>query len=314
MFVILTMIGIQLSSQTHLEDDMIRHLVSCVDVILWRHFTPGTTVLILMMDSQLEHETSSISRRIVGTSSIILEHQIMKTLHDDSNWSFQTFIQPLNNSENYSEDTPTHIEGCIFILNSENNDDMRVEFEQLLFSSYSILIYVDKFIVLSSQIRSKHDIENASKLFQTTWTNIIKIDFIVLFPFVEDNTTSIKIFSWFPFEEKNCGDKLGIVKPIYQWPSSETAKFPDVNFFPTKLPSSFNGCVLTIFSKGIAPYVILNDIKILEDGKTIYDLEGLCIEYLNLFSWKFNFTTRYQKPLITLNNDLQNGTGIEKVS
>ena len=119
---------IQLSSQTYLEDDMIRHFVSCVDIILWRHFTPGTTVLILRMDSQLEQETSSVSRRIIDTNIIILEHHIMKTLHDDSNWSFQTLIHPLNNWGNYFENTPTHIAGCIFILNSENDDDMMEEF------------------------------------------------------------------------------------------------------------------------------------------------------------------------------------------
>ena len=65
----------------------------------------------------------------------------------------------------YSEDTSSHIAGCIFILNSENDDDMKIEFEQVFLNYYSILIYVDKFIVLSSQLRSKHDIENASKLF-----------------------------------------------------------------------------------------------------------------------------------------------------
>ena len=304
MVVILISSEIQRSSSFHMKDSDKIRFVSFLESILRNHFTPGRTLLVWMLGFQEEQVLFTPSRTISDVNNIMLEDQLMEALHENYNWPMEILVSGTKDEKLILESITSGIEGCIFFLNYRNIVHMRNYLNDSL-PSILTLTLINKFIVFPIEFGYASGGKLATTFFFSTF-DLISVNSTILIPNVKKNTTSVDIYTMFPYGSKHGWSLRMSFKP--QW---KLEKSTHKDFFTTKLQSNFNGCPLQIFSMGVAPYVILKGNKTLDNGKVMYQVEGISIEYLTLFAEKFNFSLKFREPLITLNYNrmLQSGYG-----
>ncbi|KAJ9580353.1 hypothetical protein L9F63_003988 [Diploptera punctata] len=118
-----------------------------------------------------------------------------------------------------------------------------------------------------------------------------------------ENIATISAYTLFPYLNGSC--KEGVTLLIGKWNVNNTSddSFKIVDFFPNKVPKSFFGCVLNIGAFGPEPFLIKENYTT-ENGENKFALVGIGMEFINLFTRKFNFVPNFTEPIvdITLEN------------
>ena len=169
-----------------------------------------------------------------------------------------------------------------------------------------------KFIVLTGNSSNTNPSQTARKLFADFWektriVNLLVVVFTVesdleetfsFLPFEDNKNTNIRAFTWFPYQNGNCRDPRDI-QLLSEFSSVNSTEFLDTDFFPSKIPDDFQGCVMTVMPVGMPPYVITTNYTD-EEGSVVYDDFGIASYSLKVFAERLNVTLTFLQPIRTL--------------
>ncbi|KAJ9580358.1 hypothetical protein L9F63_003993 [Diploptera punctata] len=106
----------------------------------------------------------------------------------------------------------------------------------------------------------------------------------------------------FPYLNGICNVDITVIIGKWTVNNESNENLKHVDFFPSKLPKRFMGCVLNVGALGPEPYVIKQSYTT-EDGKNKFVLQGIGLVSINLFAEVMNMTPRYHEPVVKVEPD-----------
>jgi hypothetical protein len=230
---------------------------------------------------------------------------MFQSLHEPSEWHVLS-VQSGKTVQN--SEIPYKHQSYVIILWPEEDKDilyslqLQIDTLQSYTSSFShqakFLLVVMHYSIQSPQL-------HALKMIEAMWNPFKIINVVILLlttKAVLHQTCSnceydtINIYTWFPYDPSQCGEVKG-VELLDQWMLNGNGGFRrNVNLFPSKIPSNFRGCPLTIAPVTRIPFVKLTNMKTDPRGHTTYTYEGIEIEYVSLLSKAMNITPIFLEP------------------
>ncbi|KAJ9580360.1 hypothetical protein L9F63_003995 [Diploptera punctata] len=292
----------------HFEDFV--HLAqSLIKLILLKYFTQDLPVLFLLSNSTEEESPRSLN-------VVELPHTIRWvediTLQIASENYLRSILMKNHEDEEYYTRYP--YKGHILFTNalSENFQDTFFENVQTLrnkpywnprsnfvvFACGKLEEPPEKFAdtVLSSLKNTDNIINAVLFLFtgDSDETNSTLTESVINITSTE-TITKIYAYTLLPYINGACNVENTVIIGKWSVYNANGNSFEHVDFFPSKLPKRFMGCVLNIGGFGPEPYVIKQSYTT-DDGENTFVLQGLGLELINLFSEVMNMTPRYHEP------------------
>ncbi|PSN37148.1 Ionotropic receptor 603 [Blattella germanica] len=295
-------------------------VASCLNEILNQYYTSKQTILI--SSSEIKHEETSNSLSQISLQDGLFQtyEAVIKMITRTGQWPMLLYNAQLKLS---NEKEPFFHNLNIMHVSSDMNNDIDNETIQAQLEILQDRKSWDsrgKFVVIVHTSTSNgHNL--ALKICDLMWTLAKVFNIIVLVShFNEETELSIKdsnmnvlnIFTWFPYDDNNCGEIHQIVIRN-QWLCNEEVFSMNSNLFPSKVPRDLHGCPFRISTLGIEPYVILTKNDSNKDESPIYKVGGLALEYINLSIEKMNLTAIFFEPTkkITFNVFFEHARSIQ---
>ncbi|KAJ9580359.1 hypothetical protein L9F63_003994 [Diploptera punctata] len=284
---------------------------SLIKYILLRYFTHVMPVIFLLSNSTEDEPPRSLNVVELPHTIRWVEDITLQIASD--NYLRSMLMRNPENDEYYTE---YPYEGHILFTNAQSEDFKDIFFENIL--KLKMKPYWNprsNFVVFACGKLKEFPEEFAD----TVLTNLKQTDNItnaVLFIFTGDtdeidynlneketNVTSIETittiyaYTLFPYLNGACNVENTVKIGKWSVNNSSGDIFKGVDFFPTKLPKRFMGCVLNIGGIGPEPYVIKQS-YMYQDVENKFVLQGLGLELINLFADVMNMTPSYQEPFV----------------
>jgi hypothetical protein len=278
------------------------HLVLCASHIAHCYFSPGQPVVISHQSSVRAATDRELFPR---NAEVHFVNDLFQSLHEPSEWHVLS-VQSDKTVKN--SDIPYKHQSYVVILWPEEDKDI---FDSLQLQIDTLQSYTNSFnhqakfllVIMDYNIQSPQ--MHALKMIEAMW-NPFKIINVVIMLLTTNATPhqtcsnceydTINVYTWFPYNPSQCG-KVKEVELLDQWMLKGNGGFRrNVNLFPSKIPSNFQGCPLTIAPVKRIPFVKLKNMNTDPRGDTMYTYEGIEIEYVSLLAKAMNITPIFLEP------------------
>ena len=169
--------------------------------------------------------------------------------------------------------------------------------------------HLTKFIFLTEKTSNTTSSELAKNLLALVWKTARIINVIIVV-FTEENSsqntlpilaheeernTSIASYTLFPYQHGNC-QEIKKIHLLTEFSYDNKSEFWDIDYFPSKIPNDFQGCVMTVTPYGLPPNQITTKYTD-KNGNVKYKDSGLYFRFLQIFAQRFNITLKVLKPV-----------------
>lgn len=157
---------------------------------------------------------------------------------------------------------------------------------------------IEKFALRNARARYifytfKSNEENIKEFINFVWYYYI-VNAVIVMP-ADDEEKMLNIFSWFPYEDKQCGVNIAskLVSTCIDGVYSN-----GVNLFPQKVPKNLNGCPVIIRTLIWPPFVLPPEDGHVVDGKILNITEGIEVRLLQAIGKIANYTPYFTSSTV----------------
>ncbi|PSN31492.1 Ionotropic receptor 604, partial [Blattella germanica] len=302
---------------TSLERRSVREedIASCVNAVFLSSLPVGRPLHVSM--ATYEESTFKHSLTFCENVGLNLIDLMIGTTHGYLNWPLRITNVGKTIEMDITIDELVYLTGGYLLLLFPNEDGEVYELEdQLNELQYSRSWNPRaKFVIVVPDAGNTPPKDIAMKVCDVLWTFMKIINVLIVIPETEDfnsehsncgaeiNRQRVPIYSWFPYDENNCGDIVDNVRLIDEWICDNCSFHEKSNLFPSKMPNNFKGCPIKVSSIGKPPYVFLRDEHHFEHESSYDTVGGWCLDFVYLMGTVLNFTLIFHEPLLELNKD-----------
>lgn len=232
-------------------------------------------------------------------SAVVTDQLLLRTLHQQIKWTL--LVTKSNNPEKRSKFFKKSDE---YIIQIRDRDEFDVILTALMRKS-SWNPY-GRFIIFTTTV-FPNPATIVQYIFQKFWKQRV-LNAVIMLPQMKDSPV-LDVYSWFPFQNGNCGDQFSVAQIVN---SCHTGRMANTGvLFPEKIPLDMNGCIVRVRAIVWPPYIIppvdFNDTQ----SDNVNFTKGIEILLLNTVAQVANFTVQYSVSKV--NQDwgilLLDGTG-----
>ena len=296
-------------------------LASCITTIIQSHFKPDESIAVSLPNTEEFEKQNNSLKLPLHADDIDIASKILQDINENTQSKIQIFGQ--------METDLTILDVNIVKPRSYINFVQTKEEEEIIESLEDQLnVFQDnenwnsraKFLIvimkLDIEIREKLALDVAI-LLQESFSIY---NAVILIPRGEmkQNEYSekkvhiiIEIYSWFPFESKNCGHVKEIIL-IDTCDRNTNANRSKTNLYPNKIPKDFNKCPIKLSFFGFPPFLVTtNNYKHTKNGNT-YNVSGSTVDCVLIAIEKLNLKSEISQIVTNFdyNESIKFGTNV----
>ncbi|PNF21730.1 hypothetical protein B7P43_G10365 [Cryptotermes secundus] len=237
------------------------HLLTCVNTIIRRHFTPRRPLLISLPPTGYDATNSTVRTPLPNCDSTFMVDILLETIHTESQRSVYVSRSKSRLHVVHSEE---HIYNCV-ILTWESQGDRNVTDAlsyqlQELHSAMPLNHKALYLIVICSRASRPPEVP-ALRIFQEIWANYNITDVLLLIPYGNTNMNILNneqelsgkafyLYTWYPYSSKGKCVNVNSLNLIDKWLVKDKGEFIyNVNLFPNKFSGDLMGCSVKVSTR-----------------------------------------------------------------
>jgi hypothetical protein len=295
----------------HLLTSQERHMVLCVQSVIYQHFEPGLSVLIVF-PSPAPEETQTLHTLAPDPSNADytrIIYFLLHTLSEVLSWPLEISCVGCRLPEILFNGFGKHNNYIIFTWAKEGKDIMGNLFNQMeemkKSSSWNSRA---RFLVVVTRQYTKNASLQALEIAKELWNNYKVADIFILNPQesvtyiqskncvnTEKNPLSFGLYTWIPYQSQNTCAEIRVFL-IEECPVQGKHRFfKKAPLFPVKIPKQFHQCPLKVSVIDTPPALaVINTLRD-EYNNTHRIITGVEVQYLQQLVQLMNATLVYQE-------------------